>query len=82
MLFNSFEFLLFFITVAFTYFILKDKWRWALLLGASYFFYGSWNISYLILILLSTVTTFYSGILIEKTPSQKKILHFQAWQLI
>jgi len=78
MLFNSFEFLLFFITVAFTYFILKDKWRWALLLGASYFFYGSWNISYLILILLSTVTTFYSGILIEKIPSQKKNITFSS----
>ena len=74
MLFNSFEFLLFFITVAFTYFLIKDKWRWAFLLGASYFFYGSWNTSYLILILLSTVTTFYSGILIEKIPNQKKIV--------
>lgn len=77
MLFNSFQFLLFFILTSVIYFIIKDKWRWLLLLIASYIFYGSWNFFYLSLIILSTFVTYYSGILIEKNPqksNKKKIV--------
>ncbi|MBN1181603.1 MAG: MBOAT family protein [Bacteroidales bacterium] len=66
MLFNSFEFLVFFVTVAILYFIIKDKWRWILLLGASYLFYGSWSVAYMGLIVISTIITFSSGVLLEK----------------
>jgi len=69
MLFNSFEFLLFYIIVSVLFFIINNKWRWLLLLIASYVFYSSWSISYLGLIIISTLVTYYSGILLDKQNS-------------
>jgi len=66
MLFNSEQFLIFFpiVVVLFFFFTKKIKWLW--LLVVSYFFYMSWNPSYTILILLSTIITYWSGILISR----------------
>lgn len=58
MLFNSYQFLLFFPTVCLVFFLLPNKLRNPWLLLCSYFFYGLWNFAYLGLILLSTVTTY------------------------
>ncbi|MDD3212625.1 MAG: MBOAT family protein [Eubacteriales bacterium] len=58
MLFNSYQFLLFFPTVCLVFFLLPHKLRNPWLLLCSYFFYGLWNFAYLGLILLSTVTTY------------------------
>ncbi len=66
MLFNSLEFLLFLPTVIIVYFLIAHKFRWLWLLAVSYFFYMSWNPKYALLILFSSITTYYSGILIEK----------------
>jgi alginate O-acetyltransferase complex protein AlgI len=41
MQFNSAEFLFFFPTVLLLYFALPHRWRWVLLLGASYTFYNA-----------------------------------------
>lgn len=61
MLFNSFEFLVFFPTVAVLFFALPFRFRWVLLLGASYFFYASWRPEYLLLILASTGVDYWAG---------------------
>lgn len=66
MLFNSFEFLLFFPIVCLIYFLLPHKYRWMWLLGASYYFYMNWNPKYAVLIFGSMVITYLSGLLIEK----------------
>jgi len=70
MLFNSFSFLYFFPIVVFLYFIFPKKIRWFWLLVTSYFFYMSWNPKYAILILISTVITYLSGIYIERANAQ------------
>jgi len=72
MLFNSFEFLLFFIVVTTTYFTLQHKYRWILLLLASYFFYGYWEVKYLSIIIISTLIDFYVGIKIDESKSQSR----------
>ena len=59
MLFNSENFVYFFPLVVILYYQLPQKWRWLFLLLASYYFYGSWKIQYLLLIGLSTITNFY-----------------------
>lgn len=76
MLFNSIDFLFFFPIVTLLFFIMPRRLRTSWLLIASYYFYMSWNPKYAILIALSTVTTFLSGILIEKFEknSAKKFL--------
>ncbi len=52
MLFNSIDFLIFFPVVVLFYFALPKRVRWIWLLGASYYFYMSWNPRYAVLIAL------------------------------
>lgn len=75
MLFNSIEFLIFFPIVSILFYLIPNRFRWLLLLGASCFFY-MWFIPKYILILLVTIAIDYTaGILIEEwqdDPSRKK----------
>jgi len=61
MLFNSVEFLLFFPLVVTLYFLCPQRYRWALLLAASYFFYAAWRLEYVLLLLLSTVVDYIAA---------------------
>ncbi|MEG0273095.1 MAG: MBOAT family O-acyltransferase [Hydrogenoanaerobacterium sp.] len=70
MLFNSVDFLFFFPIVAFIYFLIPHKIKWIWLLFASYYFYMSWNPKYALLMGLSTVVTYLSGLLISWTRKQ------------
>lgn len=75
MLFNSLAFALFLPFVFVIYWTLPHKYRWFLLLIASYYFYMSWNPKYVVLILLTTVISYVSALWIEKSKNtrQKKI---------
>lgn len=69
MLFNSLAFAIFLPLVFFFYWGLADKFRWIILLIASYYFYMSWNVKYVFLILFTTVVSFFTAILLEKAKS-------------
>ena len=72
MLFNSFEFLVFFPIVCMLYYLLKNnRWRIPFLLIASYYFYMNWKPAYAVLILTSTVVTYLCGLLVEKHAGDK-----------
>lgn len=72
MLFNSLEFLIFFPIVCIVYFLLKKiSHRNIFLLVASYYFYMNWEPVYALLILTSTILTYFSAILVEKYFSEK-----------
>ncbi len=71
MVFNSVDFLVFFPIVLFVYFLVPKKIRYVWLFVASYYFYMSWNPKYAVLIALSTVITYLSGIFIGKTEKKK-----------
>jgi len=62
MLFNSWEFLIFFPIVVLVYFIIPKKIKPLWLLLASYYFYMCWNPKYIVLILFSTAATYASGL--------------------
>jgi len=66
MVFNSFEFLIFYPIVLALFFILPKKLRWVMLLVASYYFYLSWNASLIFLIVFTTVVSWISSLLIER----------------
>ena len=66
MLFNSLDFMIFFPIVVLVYFIIPRKIRYIWLLVASYYFYMCWNAEYALLIGISTVITYLSGILLGK----------------
>lgn len=72
MLFNSLEYLYFFIIVVSLYFLLQSKYRWIWLLISSYYFYMCWNPKYALLLLLSTIITYLSGIFIENIANSSK----------
>ncbi len=73
MIFNSIEFLIFFPAVILLYFLLPPKYRWTMLLAASYYFYLSWNINLISLILFTTVISYVSSQIIEKYRHNKLI---------
>ena len=72
MLFNTFEFLIFFFSVLIVFFSVPQKRRWFILLLASYFFYGYWKPSYLILIAGSTVADYLLSNAIGKSKNDRK----------
>ncbi|NNC94194.1 MAG: MBOAT family protein [Chitinophagales bacterium] len=72
MLFNSIEYLIFLAFTVLAFFLLPHKYRWVLLLGASYFFYLSFKIEYIILLLFSTVITYFATISIDRTESERR----------
>lgn len=76
MLFNSLNFLIFFPIVVMIYFIIPRKIRYIWLLVASYYFYMCWNAKYALLIGVSTLITYVSGLLLGicKENMQKKLV--------
>ena len=72
MLFNSFEFLIFFPIVTLVYFLLPAKVKWVWLLIMSYFFYMNWHAEYALLMAACTLVTFIASRLIVGTEDKKK----------
>jgi alginate O-acetyltransferase complex protein AlgI len=71
-LFNSYEFVVFFAVVLLLYWSLPARLRIYLLLAASYTFYSTWDYRFLSLILLSTVIDFASGLAIHSTDDPRR----------
>ena len=81
MLFNSFEYLLFLPIVFLLYWFVFDYamrkckrqllWQNLFVVVASYIFYGWWDWRFLILIAITTLLSFLSGIGIEYAPTQR-----------
>lgn len=77
MLFNSLAFLIFFPIVCIVYWLLpRTSWRNVFLLVASYYFYMNWEPIYALLILFSTVSTWFASNRIAKTDNRK---HRKLW---
>lgn len=72
MLFNSVQFIIFFPLVIAILFIMPRKLRMYWLLVTSYYFYMCWNAKYALLIAFSTLITWLTGILLEKTEDVRK----------
>ncbi|MBF9237423.1 MBOAT family protein [Hymenobacter sp. BT683] len=71
MLFNSLHFLVFFPIVVGLYYGLAPRWRGALLLLASYYFYMSWRAAYALLLLATTLVDYYSGYRMSQLPTKQ-----------
>ncbi|MCF7568640.1 MBOAT family protein [Sabulilitoribacter arenilitoris] len=71
MLFNSFEFLLFFPIVIIGFYALPHKYRWLWLLAGSYFFYMVHEPELIILLCISTLVDYYCGLKMYTTNNPK-----------
>ncbi len=67
MLFNSFEFLLFFPIMIMGFYILNHKYRWFWLLLGSYYFYMAHEPELIILLIISTLVDYFCGIKMYET---------------
>src|SRR5438034_615256 len=72
MLFNSFQYWIFFLIVATLFYSVPFRIGKFLLLGASYIFYMWWDPRFIVLILTSTVVDYYLGILLETASGRRK----------
>ncbi|MCA8989279.1 MAG: MBOAT family protein, partial [Planctomycetaceae bacterium] len=71
MLFNSLEFILFFVLVYGLYLVLSHRVQNLMLLVASYIFYGWWDWRFLSLIALSTLVDYICGLKIGDSESSR-----------
>ncbi len=76
MLFNSLSFAVFLPVVFGLYWLLPERFRIWLLLAASYYFYMSWNVSYILLILFVTLVSYGGSLCMEKRedPRGRKLV--------
>ncbi|MFT3679122.1 MAG: MBOAT family O-acyltransferase [Ferruginibacter sp.] len=72
MLFNSFEFLVFFCIVTGLFFLLPHKFRYLLLLAASCYFYMFFKPVYILILAFTIVVDYFAGLLIAKTTDKRK----------
>lgn len=66
MLFNSLAFAVFLPIVFLAYWALPQKYRYIVLLVSSYYFYMSWNVKYVVLILFTTGVSYGCAVWMEK----------------
>jgi D-alanyl-lipoteichoic acid acyltransferase DltB (MBOAT superfamily) len=74
----------FFPVVTTLFYILPHRWRWILLLGASYLFYISWNPEYLTVLLVVTAIGYLSGLWLtwDTRPVTRRLLLFFSLSII
>ena len=74
MLFNSFQYWIFFVIVAVLFYSVPFRFGKLVLLLASYIFYMWWDPRFIVLILTSTVADYFLGIWLEATSGPRKKL--------
>jgi alginate O-acetyltransferase complex protein AlgI len=72
MLFNSFQFLVFFIVVTTLYFAIPYKYRWFLLLASSCYFYMAFVPIYILILGFTIVIDYFAGIFIENAVDKRR----------
>ncbi|MGK0185841.1 MAG: alginate O-acetyltransferase complex protein AlgI [Verrucomicrobiales bacterium] len=72
MLFNSIDFIVFFPLVVALFFALPHRFRWMLLLAASYYFYMCWKVEYAALILASTIVDYWAAHRMQRSSQHKR----------
>ncbi|MGE5424446.1 MAG: MBOAT family O-acyltransferase, partial [Syntrophothermus sp.] len=79
MLFNSYGYLIFLPATILVYYALPFRFRWMLLLAASYLFYLMWRVEFALVLITATLASYYSAVKMGEIPekkSRKKYLIF------
>ena len=71
MLFNSLDYLIFLPLIFTIYWAIPNRFRWILLFIASYYFYMSWNVKYVVLILFTTIVSYVAARTLERTDNKR-----------
>ncbi len=62
MLFNSFSFLIQFAILVILYYVIPHRFRWVLLLAASLYFYATFNVGFVLLLIGAALVAYLAGI--------------------
>jgi alginate O-acetyltransferase complex protein AlgI len=75
MLFNSFTFLAFFTVVVVVYYVIPYRFRWPLLLAASLYFYYTFHVGYVALLLGNILAVYLIALAMDRAqePGQRKM---------
>lgn len=66
----SLPFFVFLFIVISIYYLAPSRFRWAVLLAASYYFYGTFKLQYVLLLAFSTIVAYFTALLMEKQPDK------------
>src|SRR4051794_33668477 len=72
MSFSSLQFLIFFPVVTFLYFVLPQRFRWMLLLGASAVFYMAFIPVYILILLFTILIDYWAGLAIHRSEGRRR----------
>jgi D-alanyl-lipoteichoic acid acyltransferase DltB (MBOAT superfamily) len=72
MYFNTTQYILFLPLVVILFYLTPFRFRWLLLLAASYYFYVCWRAEFMVVIIFSTMVNYFSAILIARNKTNKR----------
>jgi D-alanyl-lipoteichoic acid acyltransferase DltB (MBOAT superfamily) len=76
MLFNSIGYLFFLPIVVLLYYLLPFRWRWVLLLAASYFFYLLWHVEFVLVLISATLVSYFAALKMGQIAKKKQRLKY------
>ncbi|MBL0339795.1 MAG: MBOAT family protein [Bacteroidetes bacterium] len=82
MVFNSFHLLIFLPLVTILFYLLPSRFRWMLLLVASFYFYMVWEPIYILLIIFSILVDFYTGVKMGNLATKQERKPYMALSII
>jgi alginate O-acetyltransferase complex protein AlgI len=82
MLFNSIGYLFFLPITVLLYYALPFRWRWVLLLAASYFFYLIWRVEFVLVLMTATVVSYFAALQMGKLPNKKQRLRYLVFSIV
>lgn len=82
MLFNSIGYLFFLPVIVLLYYVIPFRWRWAVLLAASYFFYLLWRIEFVLVLITATLVSYFTAFQMGKLPGKKQRFKYLVFSMI
>jgi alginate O-acetyltransferase complex protein AlgI len=76
MLFNSIGYLFFLPITILIYYALPHRWRWVLLLAASYFFYLLWRVEFVLVLMSATLVSWVAARKMGQLPKKQQRLTY------
>lgn len=82
MLFNSIGYLFFLPVIVLLYYFLPFRWRWVILLAASYFFYLLWRVEFVLVLMSATVVSWFAARQMGKLSNKRQRLKYLVLSLV
>ncbi len=82
MLFNSIGYLFFLPITVLLYYALPFRWRWVLLLAASYFFYLIWRVEFVLVLISATLVSYFAAFKMGQITNKKKRLKYLVLSIV